>query len=66
MKQNTSLMNTAAILMAMGLIARTTVNLHAMDLPVAPGAFTGTRASLTNYSCPDWFRDAKFGKTIGQ
>ena len=61
MKQNTSLMNTAAILMAMGLIARTTVNLHAMDLPVAPGAFTGTRASLTNYSCPDWFRDAKFG-----
>ena len=21
----------------------------------------GTLASLTNYSCPDWFRDAKFG-----
>ena len=33
----------------------------AMDLPVAPGPFTGTRDSLTNYSCPDWFRDAKFG-----
>jgi len=33
----------------------------AMDLPVAPGPFTGTRESLTNYSCPAWFRDAKFG-----
>jgi len=33
----------------------------AMDLPVAPGPFVGTRDSLTNYSCPDWFRDAKFG-----
>ena len=33
----------------------------AMDLPVAPGPFTSTRDSLTNYSCPDWFRDAKFG-----
>ena len=33
----------------------------AMELPIAPGPFTGTRDSLTNYSCPDWFRDAKFG-----
>jgi len=34
---------------------------HAMDLPVATGPFTGTRDSLTNYACPEWFRDAKFG-----
>jgi len=33
----------------------------ALDLPVAPGKFTGTMDSLTNYSCPEWFRDAKFG-----
>ncbi len=33
----------------------------AMDLPVTPGKFTGTMESLTNYTCPDWFRDAKFG-----
>lgn len=23
--------------------------------------FEGTRESLLNYSCPDWFRDAKLG-----
>ena len=34
---------------------------NATDLPVAPGPFTGSRDSLTNYACPDWFRDAKFG-----
>ncbi|HTY87065.1 MAG TPA: alpha-L-fucosidase [Candidatus Acidoferrum sp.] len=31
------------------------------SLPVAPGPFQGTMDSLTNYACPDWFRDAKFG-----
>jgi alpha-L-fucosidase len=30
-------------------------------LPIAPGPFTGTTDSLTNYACPEWFRDAKFG-----
>ena len=33
----------------------------ALELPVTPGPFTGSRDSLTNYACPDWFRDAKFG-----
>ncbi|MEI6195628.1 MAG: alpha-L-fucosidase, partial [Verrucomicrobiota bacterium] len=32
-----------------------------LKLPVAAGPFTGSMESLTNYSCPDWFRDAKFG-----
>ena len=32
-----------------------------LKLPVATGPFTGSMDSLTNYSCPDWFRDAKFG-----
>jgi alpha-L-fucosidase len=30
-------------------------------LPIAKGPFVGTRDSLTNYSYPEWFRDAKFG-----
>jgi len=33
----------------------------ALNLPVTPGPYAGTLESLTNYSCPDWFRDAKFG-----
>jgi len=34
---------------------------QALALPIAPGPYTGTMESLTNYSCPEWFRDAKFG-----
>jgi alpha-L-fucosidase len=33
----------------------------ALELTIAPGKFSGTMESLTNYSCPEWFRDAKFG-----
>jgi alpha-L-fucosidase len=32
-----------------------------LALGIAPGAFAPTMESLTNYHCPDWFRDAKFG-----
>jgi alpha-L-fucosidase len=32
-----------------------------LSLPVTPGPFQPTMDSLTNYSCPEWFRDAKFG-----
>ncbi|MGO9479575.1 MAG: alpha-L-fucosidase [Limisphaerales bacterium] len=32
-----------------------------LSLPVTPGPFRDTMDSLTNYSCPKWFRDAKFG-----
>jgi alpha-L-fucosidase len=31
------------------------------DLPIQAGPYKGTMDSLTNYHCPDWFRDAKFG-----
>ena len=37
------------------------VHAASTDLPLAPGKYVGTMESLTNYSCPDWFRDAKFG-----
>jgi alpha-L-fucosidase len=30
-------------------------------VPITPGKFSATMESLTNYSCPNWFRDAKFG-----
>ena len=33
----------------------------AFELPVAPGPYSGTMDSLRKYSCPEWFRDAKFG-----
>ena len=33
----------------------------ALALPIATGSFQPTMDSLTNYHCPDWFRDAKFG-----
>ena len=33
-----------------------------VNLPdIAPGPFTASWQSLTNYQCPEWFRDAKFG-----
>ena len=32
-----------------------------LHLPITPGPFAGTLESLTNYCCPEWFRDAKFG-----
>lgn len=37
------------------------VGVQAAELPVTPGPFQPTMESLTNYSCPEWFRDAKFG-----
>jgi alpha-L-fucosidase len=30
-------------------------------MPIAAGPFQGTLASLKQYKCPDWFRDAKLG-----
>ena len=37
------------------------VRIQAAELPITPGPFQPTMDSLTNYSCPEWFRDAKFG-----
>ncbi len=34
---------------------------HAADLTIADGPFKPDWNSLTNYQCPEWFRDAKFG-----
>ena len=32
-----------------------------LNLPIASGPFQPDMASLKQYKCPDWFRDAKFG-----
>jgi alpha-L-fucosidase len=32
-----------------------------LKLPIVSGPYAGTMESLTNYACPEWFRDAKFG-----
>jgi len=32
-----------------------------LNLPAAEGLFKPDWNSLTNYHCPEWFRDAKFG-----
>lgn len=45
-----------ALLILAGLTA-----LAAPSLPIAQGRFQPTMDSLTNYHCPQWFRDAKFG-----
>jgi alpha-L-fucosidase len=34
---------------------------QAENVDVTPGPFLATMDSLTNYTCPEWFRDAKFG-----
>src|SRR3984957_19350849 len=43
------------------LLAVTAVCSRATQLEIAPGPFSGSMESLTNYVCPEWFRDAKFG-----
>ncbi|HWX19731.1 MAG TPA: alpha-L-fucosidase [Candidatus Binatia bacterium] len=48
-----------SIVLAVG--AQETKPTAQLNLPIAPGPFQPTMESLTNYSCPEWFRDAKFG-----
>jgi alpha-L-fucosidase len=47
-----------AVSVGTGLQAQTNFQ---FNLPIAPGPFVGSMNSLTNYSYPKWFRDAKFG-----
>jgi alpha-L-fucosidase len=44
------------------LIARHSISAQSeLALPIAEGPYQSTMESLTNYQCPQWFRDAKFG-----
>ena len=55
--------NSCLLILSLALIGK----LHAQTAPetkslaIAPGKFSGTMDSLTNYAYPEWFRDAKFG-----
>jgi alpha-L-fucosidase len=51
----------AALMLTCGLPAHAAPASAALSLPIAPGPFQPTMESLTNYHCPEWFRDAKFG-----
>ncbi len=45
-----------------GLLSNTAAFSAQVNLPaIASGPFTPSWQSLTNYQCPEWFRDAKFG-----
>ncbi|HYG34391.1 MAG TPA: alpha-L-fucosidase, partial [Clostridia bacterium] len=58
----TALFVVAAVVLSAGsLRAETTSPSKPLSLPVASGPFEPTMESLTNYRCPEWFRDAKFG-----
>ena len=48
-----------SLTLAVRLPAQTTP--ETKPLTIAPGKFSGTMDSLTNYAYPEWFRDAKFG-----
>jgi len=44
-----------------GVTTRAALTEADLKLPVVSGPYAGTMESLTIYSCPDWFRDAKLG-----
>ena len=54
-------MKSTYIALTMALALELPFGASAEDLAITPGKFSGTMDSLTNYVCPDWFRDAKFG-----
>jgi alpha-L-fucosidase len=53
----------AAGLLGIGvlLIAPAATAAEAPSTPIKPGPFQATLESLKQFSCPEWFRDAKFG-----
>src|SRR5437016_12989274 len=50
-----------AVALLSGFLAQASATAKDLSLPIAPGPFQPTMESLTNYHCPEWFRDAKFG-----
>ena len=43
------------------LFAMTSANAQQEDVPVETGSYENTWESLSNWECPEWFKDAKFG-----
>ncbi len=60
--RNTHTVLAAALFVAaQGIYAEDAKPSAPLKLPVAEGPFKGTQESLAAYTCPEWFRDAKFG-----
>ena len=57
-KTNKNLLNYACLAAVLGVAQ---LQSPAAQMEIIHGKFSGTMESLTNYVCPDWFRDAKFG-----
>jgi alpha-L-fucosidase len=53
--------NKSSIKLACLALALAQLQSSAAELTIVPGKFSASMDSLTNYVCPDWFRDAKFG-----
>jgi alpha-L-fucosidase len=60
MNMNKNILTLLALACSLAAVMAQTNSFH-FQLPIAKGPFVGTMESLTNYSYPDWFRDAKFG-----
>src|SRR5947209_4769342 len=52
---------TLAVLLAGLTLSQANAQLAGSPSAIAAGPFEPTMESLTNYHCPEWFRDAKFG-----
>ena len=61
MKTNRTKLTLLALACSLAAAMGQTTSPTTPNLPIAPGPFVGTMASLTNYAYPEWFRDAKFG-----
>lgn len=46
---------------AAGRLCRAEAGTPQRSIPIQAGPFSQTQASFSAYTCPDWFRDAKFG-----
>jgi alpha-L-fucosidase len=57
-KKSKYLLNFTCVAAMLGL---THLQSRATQMEILTGKFSSTAESLTNYSCPEWFRDAKFG-----
>src|SRR5262245_19443561 len=49
------------LLLATSIVSRAQSAGDTGSLAITPGPFQPTMESLTQYHCPEWFRDAKFG-----
>ncbi len=61
MKQNRIALTAITLSCSLAAVIAQTNSSYPFNLPIAKGRFVGTMDSLTNYSYPEWFRDAKFG-----